>query len=77
MNIEKFQESMYKLIVETSTKLPKDVRRSIKAAKERENAGTRSALSLALKWQMTMSRRFVRIQVCQLLKSKHQLEPTK
>ncbi|PLR92870.1 fumarate hydratase [Bacillus sp. T33-2] len=47
MNIEKFEESMYKLIVETSTKLPKDVRRAIKAAKERENAGTRSAMSLA------------------------------
>ncbi|RHW41569.1 fumarate hydratase [Neobacillus notoginsengisoli] len=47
MKIEKFQESMYKLIVETSTKLPKDVRRAIKAAAERENAGTRSAMSLA------------------------------
>ncbi|WP_285890815.1 fumarate hydratase [Mesobacillus maritimus] len=47
MNIEKFQESMYKLIVETSTKLPKDVRRAIKRAKEQENAGTRSAMSLA------------------------------
>ena len=47
MNIEKFQESMYKLIVETSTKLPKDVRRAIKAAKESENAGTRAAMSLA------------------------------
>ena len=38
MNVEKFQESMYKLIVETSTQLPKDVRRAIKAAKEKENA---------------------------------------
>ncbi|WP_251032464.1 fumarate hydratase [Mesobacillus foraminis] len=47
MNIEKFQESMYKLIVETSTNLPKDVRRAIKEAKERENSGTRSAMSLA------------------------------
>ncbi|WP_285867349.1 fumarate hydratase [Mesobacillus maritimus] len=47
MNIEKFHESMYKLIVETSTKLPKDVRRAIKRAKEQENAGTRSAMSLA------------------------------
>ena len=46
MNIEKFQESMYELIVETSTNLPKDVRRAIKAAAERENAGTRSAMSL-------------------------------
>lgn len=47
MNMEKFQESMYKLIVETSTNLPKDVRRAIKAAKASENAGTRSAMSLA------------------------------
>ncbi|WP_173799926.1 fumarate hydratase [Domibacillus mangrovi] len=37
---------MYKLIVETSTNLPKDVRRAVKAAKERENAGTRAAMSL-------------------------------
>jgi fumarate hydratase, class I len=47
MNIQTFEESMYKLIVETSTNLPKDVRRAIKAAKERENAGTRAAMSLA------------------------------
>jgi fumarate hydratase, class I len=47
MNIEKFQESMYQLIVETSTNLPKDVRRAVKAAKERESAGTRAAMSLA------------------------------
>lgn len=47
MNIEKFQESMYQLVVETSTKLPKDVRRAIRAAKEKESAGTRSAMSLA------------------------------
>ncbi|PLS14738.1 fumarate hydratase [Bacillus sp. M6-12] len=47
MNMEKLQESMYKLIVETSTNLPKDVRRAIKAAKEKENAGTRAAMSLA------------------------------
>ena len=47
VNIEKFQESMYKLVVETSTKLPKDVRRAVKAAKEQENAGTSAAMSLA------------------------------
>ncbi|PKR84901.1 fumarate hydratase [Heyndrickxia camelliae] len=46
MNVEKFQESMYQLIVETSTNLPKDVRRAVKKAKESENAGTRAALSL-------------------------------
>lgn len=38
---------MYNLIVETSTKLPKDVRRAIAAAKAKENAGTRAAMSLA------------------------------
>lgn len=42
-----FQESIYKLIVETSTNLPADVRRRIKEAQGREEAGTRSALSLA------------------------------
>ncbi|WP_108670501.1 fumarate hydratase [Peribacillus acanthi] len=47
MNMEKFQESMYQLIVETSTNLPKDVRRAIKAAKLKESEGTRSAMSLA------------------------------
>ena len=47
MNITKFQESMYKLIVETSTKLPKDVRRAIKSGKEIENAGTSAAMSFA------------------------------
>jgi fumarate hydratase class I len=47
VNISKFQESMYKLIVETSTKLPKDVRRAVMGAKVRENAGTSAAMSLA------------------------------
>ncbi|WP_026693527.1 fumarate hydratase [Peribacillus kribbensis] len=46
MNTEKLQESMYQLIVETSTNLPKDVRRAIKSAKEQESAGTRAAMSL-------------------------------
>lgn len=46
MNVEKFQESMYQLIVETSTNLPKDVRRAVKKARESESAGTRAALSL-------------------------------
>ena len=46
MNLGQFKESMYQLIVETSTNLPKDVRRAIKGAKEREIAGTRSAMSL-------------------------------
>ncbi|MBM7693642.1 fumarate hydratase class I [Peribacillus deserti] len=47
MNLEKLQESMYQLIVETSTNLPKDVRRAIKKAKAQENVGTRAAMSLA------------------------------
>lgn len=45
--MEKFYESVYELIVETSVNLPKDVRRAILKAKLRENAGTRAALSLA------------------------------
>lgn len=40
-------KSMYDLIVETSTKLPKDVRRAIAKAKLSESAGTRAAMSLA------------------------------
>ncbi len=45
--MEKLQDSIYELIVETSTNLPHDVRRAIAMAKERENAGTRAALSLS------------------------------
>ncbi|QFT87886.1 L(+)-tartrate dehydratase subunit beta [Bacillus sp. THAF10] len=40
-------KSMYDLIVETSTKLPKDVRSAIAKAKLSESAGTRAAMSLA------------------------------
>lgn len=47
MDLQKLQDSMYQLIVETSTNLPKDVRRALKVAKEKEIAGTRSAMSLA------------------------------
>ncbi|WP_019243451.1 MULTISPECIES: fumarate hydratase [Bacillus] len=47
MNTETFQQSMYQLIVETSTNLPKDVRRALQQAKKKEIAGTRSAMSLA------------------------------
>lgn len=46
IGLEKFKESMYKLIVETSTNLPNDVRRAILRAKQIENAGTTAALSL-------------------------------
>jgi fumarate hydratase class I len=42
-----FKKSVYDLIVETSTNLPADVRRAIQTAKEREDNGTRSALSLS------------------------------
>ncbi|WP_338780064.1 fumarate hydratase [Metabacillus sp. FJAT-52054] len=44
--MEKFYESMVELIVETSTRLPRDVRRAIQKAKLGENAGTRAAMSL-------------------------------
>ncbi|WP_134699472.1 fumarate hydratase [Ammoniphilus sp. YIM 78166] len=40
------KESIYQLIVETSTNLPPDVRRAIANAKQMEEAGTRAALSL-------------------------------
>ena len=46
MYIEQIEKSMYNLICETSTNLPKDVRRKILAAKQREDAGTRAAMSL-------------------------------
>ncbi|MBP1154616.1 MULTISPECIES: fumarate hydratase [unclassified Paenibacillus] len=45
--MQQFQESIYKLIVETSTNLPADVRQAIQQAQAREDAGTRSALSLS------------------------------
>lgn len=46
MNLQTLEKSLYDLITETSTNLPKDVRRAIKKAKEAENAGTRAAMSL-------------------------------
>lgn len=46
MNLQNLENSIYKLVTETSTNLPKDVRRAIKKAKEAENAGTRAAMSL-------------------------------
>jgi fumarate hydratase, class I len=45
--MQHFQESIYKLIVETSTNLPADVREAIQAARQKEDEGTRSALSLS------------------------------
>ncbi|MFD0673451.1 fumarate hydratase [Cohnella sp. GCM10027633] len=41
-----FEQSIYKLIVETSTNLPADVRRTIAAAREKEDQATRAGLSL-------------------------------
>ncbi|WP_438446163.1 fumarate hydratase [Gorillibacterium sp. sgz5001074] len=45
--MQQFQLSMYRLIVETSTNLPGDVRKRINEAREKEDQGTRSALSLS------------------------------
>lgn len=42
-----FEESVYRLIVETSTNLPGDVRQAIKAAQEAEDRATRAGLSLS------------------------------
>jgi len=42
-----FEQSVYKLIVETSTNLPADVRRTITAAREAEDQATRAGLSLS------------------------------
>jgi fumarate hydratase class I len=44
--MEQFKSSMYKLIVETSSNLPPDVRRAILAARERETPATQSMLAL-------------------------------
>ena len=44
--MEHFKQSIYDLIVETSTNLPPDVRRAIKSAMEREKRGTQSDLAL-------------------------------
>ncbi|MBO9600189.1 MAG: fumarate hydratase [Cohnella sp.] len=41
-----FEQSVYQLIVETSTNLPADVRRAITAASEKEDRATRAGLSL-------------------------------
>ena len=46
MYLETLEKSIYDLITETSTNLPKDVRRAVQKAKAAENAGTRAAMSL-------------------------------
>ncbi|GGF98332.1 fumarate hydratase [Paenibacillus abyssi] len=45
--MQRFEESVYQLIVETSTNLPGDVRQAIKAAQEAEDRATRAGLSLS------------------------------
>ncbi|MBD2846469.1 fumarate hydratase [Paenibacillus sp. IB182496] len=45
--MQQFEESVYRLIVETSTNLPGDVRQTIKAARASEDAATRAGLSLS------------------------------
>ncbi|CAH1206310.1 hypothetical protein PAECIP111893_02511 [Paenibacillus plantiphilus] len=45
--MQQFEESVYKLIVETSTNLPGDVREVIKSAQEVEDRATRAGLSLS------------------------------
>lgn len=47
MNIQTFEKSIFDLIVRTSTDLPKDVRRALQKAYEKEVAGTRSAMGLS------------------------------
>jgi fumarate hydratase class I len=44
--VQRFRDSIQKLIVETSTNLPSDVRRALRGALASEKAGSRSALAL-------------------------------
>lgn len=45
--MESFEQSVYELIVETSTNLPGDVRKQIQKGKAAENQGTRAGLALS------------------------------
>lgn len=45
--MQHFEESVYKLIVETSTNLPADVRRAVKGAQDKEDQATRAGLALS------------------------------
>lgn len=45
--MKKFQDSVYQLIVETSTRMPADVMSAIAAAQQMEDAGTRSGIALS------------------------------
>jgi len=44
--MKQFKDSIYKLIVETSSNLPPDVRRAVSVAMEKERPGTQSAFAL-------------------------------
>ncbi|GAB7386738.1 class I fumarate hydratase [Bacillaceae bacterium] len=63
--MQKFKESMYELIVETSTNLPSDVRRAIQRARMLEDAGTRAALSLSTIAQNIRMAEESRLPICQ------------
>ncbi|WP_152394637.1 fumarate hydratase [Paenibacillus guangzhouensis] len=45
--MQQFEESVYQLIVETSTNLPADVRRAVKKAREAEDQATRAGIALS------------------------------
>lgn len=45
--MERFKESMLRLITETSTKLPPDVRKAIEAARQKEDPTTRAGIALS------------------------------
>ncbi len=45
--MENFRQSMLKLIVQTSTNLPKDVRRAMEAILDKEEPGSRASMALA------------------------------
>jgi len=46
MNLQNLKQSIYQLIVETSTNLPSDVRRAIKAADQREDKTSKSGTAM-------------------------------
>ncbi|MFD0620283.1 fumarate hydratase [Paenibacillus sp. GCM10027629] len=45
--MQQFEESVYQLIVETSTNLPADVRRAVKRARQAEDQATRAGIALS------------------------------
>lgn len=51
MNLKSLEDSLYALVVETSTNLPADVRKVLARAKPQEAHGTRSALALETIYQ--------------------------